>query len=187
MVQDKGKYSIESYVLARHIMYQDVYYHHTTRGVEVLIRNALTRARELPDAITKLPSELAFMGKSGASTSIGHNDILLLDDHLFFRIFYQWSKCDDAVLSNLCKRFLERNLLKSIELSRDREQEYYSGVEAKVNELALSSGIHEPTYFCSLDFASETPYRPYLLGNQKTGNRSQQASLCGTNGTFHKR
>ena len=43
IIQKKGKYSIESYVLARHIMYQDVYYHKTTRGVEVLIRNAVER------------------------------------------------------------------------------------------------------------------------------------------------
>jgi HD superfamily phosphohydrolase len=165
VIQKKGKYSIESYVLARHIMYQDVYYHKTTRGVEVLISNAIKRAKELTSETLKLSSELEFIREDRETN---FQDILGLDDHKLFRAIYDWSKCSDETLANLANRIINRDLLKSIELSRDREHEYSGGLDEKIAELARSKGIKEPEYFCAQDFATETPYRPYRAETKKS-------------------
>ena len=169
VIQKKGKYSIESYVLARHIMYQDVYYHKTTRGVEVLIGKAIERVKDLPTEKAELPPELGFIRERGA----GFEDIIKLDDPLLFRAICDWSKSDDETLSALAKRIIYRDLLKSIELSRDREHEYSDGLDAKIAELAERNGFKEPEYFCAQDFATETPYRPYKAPTKKSEDVSK--------------
>ena len=173
VLDKKGKYSIESYILARHIMYQDVYYHKTTRAVEVLIRNALSRAREITPSKLKLPRELEFIRESAKDRARTYQDILALDDHLLYRTINEWTKSDDEVLSNLCKRIVCRDILKSIELSRDREHEYHNGLSERIAQIAVRNGFREPSYFCSTDFASETPYRPYKATSKRPEDKGK--------------
>jgi HD superfamily phosphohydrolase len=55
---EKTKYALEEYIFSRFYMYQSVYFHHTTRGFECLLRKILLRAQELGKKDTKFATDM---------------------------------------------------------------------------------------------------------------------------------
>jgi len=155
----KSRYTIESYIITRHMMYQEVYYHKTTRGCEVLFRKIIDRARMLNERRLRLPPELEFIREPNQVT---WEDILPLDDVVVTSAIRQWSKSNDMILADLCKRLLERRLLKAIELTRDEHIEYAEGLNARIDQIVREAGL-DPQYYVGIDHSSETPYEPYPL------------------------
>ncbi len=155
----KARYSLESYLLSRHLMYQAVYYHKATRGAELLLRSALNRARDISEENSELPNELDFMKNGNVPT---YKEIIELDDHLLYKTLYYWRKSDDEILSDLSRRFINRVLLKSIELTRARMQQYIGGVDKKLEKLAHESH-YDSTYYFPIDSHSDAPYEPYSI------------------------
>jgi hypothetical protein len=152
----KGLYSLESYVVSRHLMYKAVYFHKATRGVEKLISNALKRAIERQPTVD-IPERFTFLTKSGAPTFA---DLSLIDDHTLLNTLRNWESCKDPILAELCSMIFQRRLLKVIELTPARFRSYVGGINEKFEELARSNGI-DPEYLCPIDGASETPYTAY--------------------------
>jgi HD superfamily phosphohydrolase len=157
----KGRYSIESYVLGRHLMYQALYFHRATRGAEKLLAAAFRRAIELQTP-GLIPEDLQFITSESKREA---DDIMNLDDHRIFNTLRDWQTNKDRVLSTICKRILQRNLLKAIELTPERSTAYLTGVQDKFIRLAKGYGI-EPEYFCPIDGASETSYSVYRIKSQ---------------------
>ncbi|MEM2759586.1 MAG: HD domain-containing protein [Nitrososphaerales archaeon] len=157
VTQFKGKYSLEAYVLARHLMYQGVYFHKATRCVEKLIEAALTRAEELAqENKLPLPDELAFLNGGNEMTLEQHQN---LDDHVIFSILAKWTKSDDPILSDLSKRILNRDLLKAIEVQqKDISALFHKNSE--IRKLLSDNGLNDAYYFL-LDDPKEQPYKPY--------------------------
>ena len=157
VTQFKGKYSLEAYVLARHLMYQGVYFHKATRCVEKLIEATLSRAGELAqENKLALPDELAFL-KSGTKMTLEQHQNL--DDHVVFSILVRWTKNDDPVLRDLSGRILNRDLLKAIEVQgKDFASLFDKGPEIK--KLLSDNGLNGAYYFL-LDDPKEQPYKPY--------------------------
>jgi HD superfamily phosphohydrolase len=154
----KGRFSIESYILGRHLMYLALYFHRATRGAEKLLANTFRRAAYLKTP-GLIPSDLQFIEMEARPSA---DKVLALDDHNIFSALKVWEKNQDPVLSNLCKRILHRDLLKAIELTPDRATAYMTGVQEKFTRLARKHGI-DPDYFCPIDGASETPYTVYRI------------------------
>lgn len=154
----KGRYSIESFILGRHLMYQALYFHRATRGVEKLLASAFRRVKELGTA-APIPAELDFIAHESEPKA---DDIMNLDDHAIFYALERWKKSGDRILSTVCRRILDRDLLKAIELTPERATAYLTGVQEKFVRLAKREGI-EPEYFCPIDGASETPYSVYRI------------------------
>jgi len=153
---NKGLHSLESYVLTRHLMYQGVYFHKTTRGVEMLVRKIFERIKELKDKI-KLPTELDFLETSNPPS---YHDVLALDDHFIYAQIAHWSKHEDPILSELCKRILNRDLLKAIEIPEDKMIAFFDS--DKFRSIAERNGV-DFDYFCGIDNPSDAPYTPYQL------------------------
>src|SRR3989442_1658634 len=82
----KGRHSIESYILGRHLMYQAVYFHKATRGAEKLIGSAFRRAAEVKRKVL-IPDSLEFL-ESEVSPSL--DDVLQMDDHTVFDSIRRW-------------------------------------------------------------------------------------------------
>lgn len=154
----KGMHSIESYVLGRHLMYQAVYFHKATRGIEKLVGNAFRRARERASHIS-LPDSLGFLDGNNAPTS---EEILGMDDHTVFDALRQWQKSKDSKLRDLCRRLFQRRLLKAIEMGGAEMSSYMGGIDLKVRRLASKHRI-DPDYFCPIDGPSDTPYTVYSI------------------------
>ena len=151
---NKGKYSLESYILTRYIMYKDVYFHKATRGAEMLVKAAFTRAKELQSSLP-LPAELGFWASGTPPTS---DDILGLDDHITYAIISRWAKADDPILSELCNRFLQRKLFKAIDFPKGGIDIYAQG---KILEKLAEKHKLNPTYHFLSDTAVGSTYRPY--------------------------
>lgn len=113
----KGKHTAEGYILARYWMYTQVYYHKTTRGAEVLIDKILERAKDIADTV---PTHDPIIKKILNSEKITVSEYLMLDDITFLYHFKEWLNSEDKVLSDLCDRFLNRKLFKSIDVT-DKE------------------------------------------------------------------
>jgi len=152
----KGRFAVESYLVGRHLMYQAVYFHKATRGVERLVLSALRRAVDIKSE-GLIPKRLRFL-ESTATPSV--DEVLAMDDHTIFNALREWQSADDPVLSNLCKRILQRNLLKAIELTPENYRAYHGGVSEKLERVAQKHNI-DPKYLCPIDSASETRYTPY--------------------------
>jgi HD superfamily phosphohydrolase len=114
-------------------MYDDVYYHKTTRCVECLLSKIFTRVNDLAkDGRLAIPYELEFIerrikGRSPNKRMISPDDLLLLDDHSIYSLLLRWSKDNnDSVLTDLSKRIIQRKLLKSISYESEETDSSYS-------------------------------------------------------------
>jgi len=154
----KGRYSIEAYVLSRHLMYQGVYFHKTSRGAELILRRIFKRVKELDSAKTNLFKEFQFLYSRRPTIK----DILLLDDNIMFTQITRLSKNDDQTLSKLCRYLLQRELLKAVEVPQDKAHLLFGGEYNKIEKIAKKNKIN-PEYFCVPDSPRETPYQPYSI------------------------
>lgn len=118
VIEEKGVYSVEKFVIARRLMYWQVYLHKTGLVAEQLLIRVLKRAKELYDLGHELEasSALVYFMKNKISTenfSVKTLQIFArLDDYDIISAMKQWQFHDDFVLSNLCKMIINRNLLK---------------------------------------------------------------------------
>ncbi len=117
MVEEKGIYSIEKFLVARRQMYWQVYLHKTVVAAEVMLVNILKRVNELSvKDKTGLQTDGAldyflFEYTNGLNLQVVEKFSELDDSDLSFAI-KKWSKHKDFVLSTLCKKLLARNLYK---------------------------------------------------------------------------
>lgn len=126
VVEAKGIYSIEKFLIARRLMYWQVYLHKTVLSAENLLVNILKRAKELSGKGTELfatPNFSLFLKNDFIKEDFIKNPELLkkfasLDDYDVMASVKAWSECDDFILSTLCRNMLERNLYK-IELQNE--------------------------------------------------------------------
>lgn len=152
----KARFSLESYVLTRHLMYQAVYFHKASRGAELLFRNVIKRVRTLKPK-DEVPSELRFMAEEREPTA---SEIEALDDSLLYAQLWRWSKSDDSILSQLCKRILQRKLLKAIEIPPAKMGFMLDEGQKLVQSIAQDKGF-DKDYFCTFDSPTDLPYQPY--------------------------
>ncbi len=171
VVDKKGIYSIENYLVSRRLMYWQVYLHKTSVAAEHVMINALKRAKQLAReelSAKHSPSACAGLFASPALRFFLYNDIdrqtffsqpeclqnyLTLDDNDIWSAMKVWCNHPDPILSLLSRDFINRNIFK-VEMSdepvgEDRKQE-------KLQELAEG-------YHVSIDDAN------YLIANIEVG------------------
>lgn len=118
VVEEKGIYSVEKFLLARRLMYWQVYLHKTSIVAENLLIKVLKRAKQLVERRVELPASeaLVFFMKNKIGSDNFTTDVLeifsRLDDYDIVTAMKEWSRSDDFVLSNLCTMIINRDLLK---------------------------------------------------------------------------
>lgn len=125
-IEAKGIYSIEKFIIARRLMYWQVYLHKTVLSAENLLVNILTRAKELAENKTELfctPQLRTFLyNKYSKSDFISDRSLLetfaRLDDYDIMASIKVWTDHPDKVLSMLCKQMVNRELFK-VELQKN--------------------------------------------------------------------
>ncbi len=128
--EDKGIYSLEKFIVARRLMYWQVYLHKTAVAAEHMLVNTLRRARELFDAGEQiyLPENLGFFFENEIDPGNLSEEVLLrymqLDDNDVDFAIKQWQRSDDPILADLAHRLMNRRLLK-IRLQKDPFQPDY--------------------------------------------------------------
>lgn len=124
VVEAKGIYSVEKFLVARRLMYWQVYLHHTSVAAEQVLIKILTRAKQLtakgidlfasPALKYFLMQNTLLDGKTIRSTLLAH--YAALDDSDLLSAIKVWSQSEDKVLSVLCECFTNRQLFKSKQL-----------------------------------------------------------------------
>lgn len=154
----KGLPPIESFFLARHFMYHQVYHHKATRAAECLVRAVFRRVAELvregrPPRTLPAPLALAIRGER---PSVGA--YLELDDHQLMYAFAEWESERDATLADLTGRFRARRLPKTIPLDEDpaAEPRWHEALR-RASEVAARRGL-DPALYVWLDVAEDVPY-----------------------------
>ncbi len=127
VVEAKGIYSIEKFLIARHIMYWQVYLHKTVIAAEFLLIKALKRAKELARNKVDLfctPAFKMFLYNDFNSADFEKNPELLnnfgqLDDYDILTSIKVWQQHEDPILSTLCRHLINRKLYK-VELGSEK-------------------------------------------------------------------
>ena len=163
MVEEKGIYSIEKFLIARRQMYWQVYLHKTVMSAEVMLINILKRVREISsngieDLKTGGATDFFLYNFTGVMNRDTLNKFCELDDIDFSFAVKRWSNHKDFVLSELCKRLLNRQLLKiKIQAEPFTEAE----VQKKLQQAASVLQVDEATarYFVFTGTANNTMYQ----------------------------
>lgn len=152
----KGITAIESFLLARLFMFQQVYFHKSTRAAETMIRSILRRAVELVASGDPLPLPVAALEAAATGREPTLGEYLELDDGVLLGAIHAWESSKDKLLADLCGRLRARALFKTLELGgaeSDAEPEHALAV---AQELSQAQGL-DPRYYVALDRASDTP------------------------------
>lgn len=118
VVEYKGIYSVEKFLVARRLMYWQVYLHKTSVAAEQLLIKILLRAKELADRGVELfcaPALHYFLynhvsKKDFALGSEAMKQYALLDDSDVLSAIKAWMSCEDKVLAYLSSAFTNRQL-----------------------------------------------------------------------------
>lgn len=131
VVEYKGIYSVEKFLVARRLMYWQVYLHKTSVAAEQLLIQLLTRAKELANRGVELfcPPALHYFlyhhitGKDFFLGSEALKQYALLDDSDITSSIKAWMSCDDQVLRLLSTAFTHRQLYRGRILSEPLSDE----------------------------------------------------------------
>ena len=118
VVEDKGIYSVEKFLMARRLMYWQVYLHKTSLTAEQLLIRVLKRAKEIAKKGEQLPASKPlhyFLTKEITLETFNAQSLETfskLDDYDIISAMKAWQYHSDFVLKNLCKMIINRDLLK---------------------------------------------------------------------------
>jgi len=202
VVEEKGIYSIEKFLIARRLMYWQVYLHKTVVSAENMLIKVLKRAKYLMmnnKEIFTTPSLALFLKNNFTSSDFNKNpDLLLnfseLDDNDIYTCLKYWKNENDFVLSNLSSMILNRRILKIKVQKTDFKQ---AEIDEKVNEFSKKNKIsnEEAQYFIFSNKVSNSTYnikKSNINILMKTGeviditSASDQFSIDALNKTVNK-
>lgn len=120
VVDSKGIYSVEKFLVARRLMYWQVYMHKTVLSAEFMLVNILKRAKYLANQGVELTGTQAlkhFLHADYTWNDFEENPAILkkfleLDDFDVMSGIKDWTNHNDLILSDLSSRIINRNLLK---------------------------------------------------------------------------
>ena len=165
VVEEKGVYSIEKFLVARRLMYWQVYLHKTVVSSEVLLTFILKRAKELAQSDVKLfasPPFLLFLENNFNLKDFETNPMILdqfalLDDNDIMGAVKVWQFHEDKVLSTLCGWLVNRKLFK-IEISEVRFSEARMSYERELAKSTYDLSEEEVNYFLYSDHLTNNAY-----------------------------
>lgn len=166
VVDAKGIYTIESFLIARRLMYWQVYLHKTSVAAEKMLIKIIQRARRLTMDGVELyaPKSLLYFLQNSVTRShltldqqtLAH--YLNIDDSDLLSAIKMWAEEPDIVLSTLCRRFIDRRLFKAV---TGYEREMFD-IETLRHSYASHFDINptDAEYFFETDTITSHTYNP---------------------------
>lgn len=193
VVDEKGIYSIENFLVARRLMYWQVYLHKTSIGYETMLINTLRRAKELAlqgHTVFAPPSLAFFLNQEinesnffASEESIKH--FVNLDDTDIWSSLKTWMNHEDKILSTLSKGMVNRNLFK-VEIATDSfNHKHLHELRNSLSE-TLKITDKEVSYLIGTGVIENKMYNPYdnsidlLYADGKIQNITEVSDLLNT-------
>jgi HD superfamily phosphohydrolase len=167
VAEAKGIYSLEKFIVARRLMYWQVYYHKTVVAAELLLVQILRRARFLSQGGHQLfgtPTFKKFIENQLELSDFNNkpellNDFSDLDDFDIFTSIKVWMKHNDHILSTLCKQLVNRQLNRIVTSNTPFTEEYIKKIKNKcMTHCNLDE--NDADYFVYSDTIENYAYNP---------------------------
>ncbi|RZK68618.1 MAG: HD domain-containing protein, partial [Pedobacter sp.] len=165
VIEEKGIYSIENFLISRRIMYWQVYLHKTSIAAEELMVKILERAKFLSaggEMLFATPALGHFLNNKITEADFHADETHLahfssLDDQDIYTAVKVWANSTDRILSILCKMLTGRNLYKVEITGTAPDPDRIAGIKER---LALTLGIteEETKYFIFTDTITNRAY-----------------------------
>ncbi len=154
IVSRKGIEAIEDYVLGRYLMYRGVYFHKVTRCMERILVNIFKRVTTSKMVLKDLKKIVDINKK------VTPEILLSLDDYVCYSLFHKWTKSKDLILKDLCRRIIDRDILKSHETTPDNIISIGMSELPKIKQIFEKKKINYDFYFIQ-DNQMKSAYDPY--------------------------
>jgi HD superfamily phosphohydrolase len=175
VIEEKGIYSVEKFLIARRLMYWQVYLHKTGLVAENMLVNVLKRAKELAEEGVELFSSTSlkyFMYQQISEDNFNDETLDMfskLDDYDVLSAIKEWSNHEDKVLSLLSKMIVNRKLLR-IEIQQKQFEK--SDLNEKIKQVAkkLKLSENEAKFFVFSKKITNQAYqqeKPIFILNKK--------------------
>jgi HD superfamily phosphohydrolase len=175
VIEEKGIYSVEKFLIARRLMYWQVYLHKTGLVAENMLVNVLKRAKELAEEGVELFSSTSlkyFMYQQISEENFNDETLDMfskLDDYDVLSAIKEWSNHEDKVLSLLSKMIINRKLLR-IEIQQKQFEK--SDLNEKIKQVAkkLKLSENEAKFFVFSKKITNQAYqqeKPIFILNKK--------------------
>jgi HD superfamily phosphohydrolase len=163
MVEEKGIYSVEKFLVARRQMYWQVYLHKTVLSAEKMLVKILERVRSIYTKTDKhLSTQSAldfFLGEfNGKMDTAALEKFCGIDDHDVMHAIKHWSHHPDTILSLLCRRLLDRKLYK-VKIQAEPFDEAEIRAKEKTVMAAFRAAEQDIPYLCFTGEATNTLYQ----------------------------
>ncbi|MFM2430582.1 MAG: hypothetical protein RLZZ511_1795 [Cyanobacteriota bacterium] len=161
VVAKKGLAAIEHYLIVRYFMYAQIYNHAKNLAATVVLERAFARARELLKQ-GQLVADAVMAAWLLGMQNLALADYLAADDDMFMYHLGRWQQGDDPILADLCRRYRDRDMLKTLDLtarSGDEQQQILQEVQQRSRQAGL-----EPDYYVGLRLALSRGYTLYQRG-----------------------
>ena len=166
VIEEKGIYSIEKFLIARRLMYWQVYLHKTVVSAENTLIKILKRAKQLIQNGTDIFSSSAlkmFLKNNYTANNFIKNDDILetfskLDDHDIYSCLKEWANHDDFILSSLSIRILNRKPLKIKTQNEKFSEKEINKLKQKVSE-KYNISIDDTNYLVFTGKVSNNAYQ----------------------------
>ena len=178
VIEKKGIYSVEKFLIARRLMYWQVYLHKTSLVAEYMLVNILTRAKELANQGVELfgSSSLKFFLYQKTHKNNFDNKVLNLfselDDYDVLSAIKEWTNHPDKILSKLSLMIVNRNLLKIEMFDEEVSNDHISTTINKFIKISEIS-LEEANYFV---FSGKISNQAY--------NKNQPIKIASKNGAI---
>ena len=165
-IEAKGIYSVESFLVSRRIMYWQVYMHKTVLRAEYMLREILKRARLINQSrpLPATPALSFFLGHKEPYGNDADMEVILeafgkLDDYDVMTAVKMWCDDKDFVLSELCRRLINRQLFR-IEIQQEPFKSDY--VDELLHKIARHYGItlYDASFMLLQGISSNHAYHP---------------------------
>lgn len=158
VIKSSGMHAVEDYIMSRYQMYLQIYFHPASRSAEAILNHILKRAKYLSEVDYQFKFEpthfLPFFRQA-----VTLKQYLALDESILMTYFQFWMEEEDSILSDLCRRFINRDLFEYMDLNPEEEPERYAWLVEQVKSMGF-----DPEYYVKPDSTSDLPYDFYRPG-----------------------
>lgn len=171
VIEKKGIYAVENYIIARRLMYMQVYLHKTVLSADALLRSIFARVRTLIDSGAPLvyasPSLEYFLTEQPSAKKMISREMMdhytSIDDHDVYLNIKLWAGHKDPVLADLCNRFLNRSLFRTTFLDkkpgRDVKKKFVDKTRTALKKMGLPHDNDTLKHYLSFEKSYSEAYQ----------------------------